>query len=91
MPSLPRKPGPFVVEPDPASPVVYEDEWVNHLVARFGRADAGGVPLYAVDNEPMLWSSTHRDVHPAAPGYDEVWSKGLAAATELFLASTREG
>jgi hypothetical protein len=70
--SLPRKPGPFVVDPDPASPVVYEDEWVNHLVARFGRADAGGVRLYAVDNEPMLWSTTHRDVHPARMGYDDL-------------------
>ncbi len=31
----------------------------------------------------MLWNSTHRDVHPAPPGYDEVWTKGLAAATEV--------
>jgi hypothetical protein len=72
VPSLPRKPGPFAVDPDPASAVVYQDEWVNHLVARFGRADAGGVRFYAVDNEPMLWSSTHRDVHPAQVGYDDL-------------------
>ncbi|HKV11480.1 MAG TPA: glycoside hydrolase family 44 protein, partial [Thermoanaerobaculia bacterium] len=39
--------------------------------------------FYNLDNEPMLWNSTHRDVHPAAPIYDEVWSKGLAAATEI--------
>ncbi|HEY0511758.1 MAG TPA: glycoside hydrolase family 44 protein, partial [Thermoanaerobaculia bacterium] len=38
---------------------------------------------YSLDNEPMLWNSTHRDVHPAAPGYDEVWAKGLAAATKI--------
>ncbi len=28
----------------------------------------------------MLWNSTHRDAHPAAPTYDEVWSKGQAIA-----------
>ncbi len=31
----------------------------------------------------MLWNSTHRDVHPSPPGYDEVWAKGLAAATKI--------
>jgi hypothetical protein len=70
--SLPTKPGRFVVDPDPTSPVVYQDEWVNHLVTRFGRAAAGGVRVYAVDNEPMLWSATHRDVHPAQMGYDDL-------------------
>jgi hypothetical protein len=72
LPSLPRKPGPFVDAPDPATPVVYQDEWVNHLVAGFGHADAGGVRFYAVDNEPELWSVTHRDVHPARMGYEDL-------------------
>jgi hypothetical protein len=27
-----------------------------------------------LDNEPVLWSSTHRDVHPNATTYDELWS-----------------
>jgi hypothetical protein len=72
VPSLPRKPGPFVVKPDPSSPVVYQDEWVNHLLAQFGSASRGGVEFYAIDNEPMLWSQTHRDVHPARVGYDEL-------------------
>ena len=30
------------------------------------RAANGGVAYYNLDNEPMLWNSTHRDVHPAA-------------------------
>ena len=72
VPSFARKPGPFVVDPDPASPAVYQDEWVNHLVTLFGPAGRGGVRLYAVDNEPMLWSSTHRDVHPARMGYEDL-------------------
>jgi hypothetical protein len=70
--SLPRKPGPFVLQPDPNSPVVYQDEWVNHLISKFGAANQGGVRYYAIDNEPMLWSSTHRDVHPAQPSYDDL-------------------
>jgi hypothetical protein len=57
--------------------------FVGHLVDRFGAAAAGGVRYYNLDNEPMLWDSTHRDVHPVPPGYDEVWSKGLAAASKI--------
>jgi hypothetical protein len=51
--------------------VVFQDEWVSHLVNRFGPADAGGVRYYAIDNEPDLWSTTHTDVHPVQPDYTE--------------------
>jgi len=36
------------------------------------------VALYSLDNEVMLWNSTHRDVHPQPATYDEIWSKGLS-------------
>jgi len=72
VPSLPRKNAPFVLNPDSGSAAVYQDEWVNHLRTLFGSAGAGGVGFYAIDNEPMLWSQTHRDVHPARVGYDEL-------------------
>jgi hypothetical protein len=72
VPSHSRKPAAFVSDPDPGSSTVYQDEWVNHLVTRFGPADAGGVRFYAIDNEPDLWSQTHRDVHPARVGYNEL-------------------
>ncbi len=49
-------------------------DWIAHLQARFGN----GVRLYALDNEPMLWNSTHRDIHPAAPTYDEIWAKAAS-------------
>jgi hypothetical protein len=58
-------------------------DFVSHLAAKFGSSTGGGVRYYALDNEPMLFDSTHRDVHPAPPGYDEIWTKGLAAATEI--------
>eukprot|EP00486_Rosalina_sp_Unknown_P003053 CAMPEP_0201578142 /NCGR_PEP_ID=MMETSP0190_2-20130828/24872_1 /ASSEMBLY_ACC=CAM_ASM_000263 /TAXON_ID=37353 /ORGANISM="Rosalina sp." /LENGTH=542 /DNA_ID=CAMNT_0048010997 /DNA_START=45 /DNA_END=1673 /DNA_ORIENTATION=- len=29
-------------------------------------------PIFSVDNEPTLWSGTHRDVHPVGSTYDEI-------------------
>ncbi len=69
--SLPRKNAPFVFPPTLNDAVVFQDEWIAHLVNRFGPADAGGVRFYAIDNEPDLWSSTHTDVHPVEPDYNE--------------------
>ena len=40
-----------------------------------GAANAGGVRYYAYDNEPVLWSFDHWDVHPNGSTYDEVWGK----------------
>ena len=60
--------------------------WVSHLVGRHGSASNGGVRLYALDNEPMLWNSTHRDVHPQPASYDEIWQKTVAYATAIKAA-----
>ena len=69
VPSRSRKNGLLLDPPDPNAPVVYQDEWVHHLVDRFG-GGPGGARYYAIDNEPDLWSSTHTDVHPVQMGYD---------------------
>jgi hypothetical protein len=58
-----------------AAPPSFEQGWVAHLQSTFGTAATTGVKLYTLDNEVMLWNSTHRDVHPAGPTYDEIWSK----------------
>jgi hypothetical protein len=81
--SLARKPGPFVEKPDPASETIYQDEWVHHLVRKFGTAAAGGVRFYAMDNEPDLWDATHTDMHPVRPGYDEILNRFLEYATAV--------
>ncbi len=47
-------------------------QWINHLTARYRPAAQGGVRFYSLDNEPMLWHVTHRDVHPDPVGYDEL-------------------
>jgi hypothetical protein len=63
----------------------YVGDWITHLAGQFGNAAAGGVRYYDLDNEPGLWNSTHRDVHPAALTYDELWTRTLAYASELKL------
>lgn len=89
-PAVPGSPGLRYITGNSASdtsvPVdldAHVGDFVSHLVSNFGTAATTGVRFYNLDNEPMLWDSTHRDVHPAPPGYDEVWAKGLAAATEI--------
>ena len=46
--------------------------WVQHLVSRFGTAANGGVQFYQLDNEPLGWSNTHRDVQPKTPLYSNI-------------------
>ena len=66
--SLARKPR------DHTGDAVYQDDWIRHLVARFGPTRSGGVGFYSIDNEPDLWPITHTDVHPVEPNYDEMLS-----------------
>ncbi|MBP7864508.1 MAG: endoglucanase [Acidobacteria bacterium] len=54
--------------------------WTAHIAGRTGTAGNGGVKFYALDNEPMLWNSTHRDVHPSGVTYDELWQRTLLYA-----------
>lgn len=56
------------------------EAWVRRVVARDRRATA---KMYILDNEPMLWSSTHRDVHPEPVGYDELVERSLAYAAAI--------
>ncbi|HEV8580928.1 MAG TPA: glycoside hydrolase family 44 protein [Thermoanaerobaculia bacterium] len=44
--------------------------WMDHIRSYSGVAS---VRLFELDNEPMLWNSTHRDVHPQPVTYDELW------------------
>ena len=62
---------------------------VAHLVGRFGSAARGGVPIYELDNEPVLWSSTHRDVHPQPVSDDELGGKSTATAAAVKSADPR--
>jgi hypothetical protein len=74
-----KKPGPLVDQPPPNSQVVYQDEWVHHLVDRFGAP----APFYAIDNEPDLWDQTHTDVHPTRLGYRDMLGTFESYATAV--------
>jgi hypothetical protein len=69
VPSFATKGSVFSDTPSAAAPAVYQDEWIHHLVDRFG---ADGVRFFAMDNEPDLWSITHTDVHPAQMSYQSM-------------------
>jgi Glycoside hydrolase family 44 len=47
--------------------------WVQYIVGKFGPAN--GQRIYALDNEPALWSSTHHDIRGQRLGYDELWQR----------------
>lgn len=67
--SFPSKDGPYEYPPDQTDGKVYQDEWVAYLLSQ--RLKDAPPPIYAMDNEPELWSdSTHVDVHPVRLGYD---------------------
>lgn len=68
--SLSSKGSQFSYPPDLTDGKVYQDEWVAYL--RGERPPNAPPPIYAMDNEPELWSdSTHVDVHPTRLGYDD--------------------
>ena len=62
----------------------FEAAWVRYLVKKFGNAAHGGVAVYQMDNEPSGWGNTHRDVHPAPTGWDE-----LVGLTESYAAAVK--
>lgn len=61
----------------------FAQAWIAHLQSTFGTAANGGVKYYTLDNEVMLWNSTHRDVHPAPPTQAEIWNKTQSYATAI--------
>lgn len=59
----------------------YYRGWLTDLKARYGTAVHGGVAFYELGNEPSLWNSTHRDMHPRPETARELWSKSVRLAT----------
>lgn len=55
--------------------------WLSDLKSRFGTAAHGGVAFYELGNEPSLWNSTHRDMHPKPENARELWVKSKHLAT----------
>ena len=67
---------------DPA----YVASLIDDLVSRYGHASAGGVRYVELDNEPSLWDSTHRDVHPDPLTFAELTTRAIAYAKAIKAA-----
>jgi len=83
-----RTDGTFVTGNDPSdanvpADAVFQQGWVQHLVNRWGTSANGGLRYYILDNEPSIWFSTHRDVHPVGPTMDEVWTRARDYAQRI--------
>ncbi|HTP50999.1 MAG TPA: glycoside hydrolase family 44 protein [Anaeromyxobacteraceae bacterium] len=59
------------------------ERWVRAIRELDQKRGSRSVWMYILDNEPMLWDSTHRDVHPDPAGYDEVLDKTLRYAAAV--------
>src|SRR6476620_7792760 len=83
-----RTNGQFITANDPndanvPSNSTYQQSWAQHLVSRWGTNANGGLRYYILDNEPSIWHSTHRDVHPTGATMDEIKNKMIDYATKL--------
>ncbi|GGK92823.1 endoglucanase [Sphaerisporangium melleum] len=67
----------------------YVTDWMAHLRGRYGDAAGGGVKFYNLDNEPDIWHSTHRDVHPAGASYDEMRDRTYEIAAAVKAADPK--
>ncbi|NTX10624.1 glycosyl hydrolase [Myxococcus sp. CA056] len=79
----PLKPGAPSQTSTEASPE-FVAEWVRTIRERdLARGGERNVRMYILDNEPMLWNSTHRDVFPEPLTYDGLLSRTIAYGTAV--------
>jgi uncharacterized protein (TIGR03437 family) len=64
----------------------FMQQWVAKEVGTFGPASQGGIAIWELDNEPVWWSGTHRNIHPSSSTFDEITSAGLAYAQAVKTA-----
>lgn len=77
-----------IVGNDPADTSIpvgpsFVTDWMEHIASRVGTAGQGGLRLFALDNETMLWHDTHRDVAPVPLDYDGLWDRTVAIAAAI--------
>ncbi|MBS2019480.1 MAG: glycosyl hydrolase [Deltaproteobacteria bacterium] len=78
----------LIPPPDPSQTSVKltpEDvgAWITKIKAADQKRGKRVVYEYILDNEPGLWNTTHRDVHPEPMSYDELLEKTIAFATAI--------
>ncbi len=75
-------PGPATQTSVEATPEMI-GEWVRRIVERDRKRGKRSVQMYILDNEPDLWNTTHRDVHPQPVSYDELLERTIAYGTAI--------
>lgn len=66
----------------PAPPELMQ-RWVAAIVQADQKSHTRSVDQYILDNEPSLWSSNHRDVHPDPLTYDELLDRTIRYGTAI--------
>ena len=61
----------------------YVKRWVETIRRRDAEIGKRSVWMYILDNEPMLWSTTHRDAHPEPLSYDELVQRTIDYGTAI--------
>jgi len=59
------------------STTAFEQDWVKYIMQRYGPANAGGVRMWNMDNEPEWWYSVHIDIYQQPATYDDMWARNL--------------
>jgi hypothetical protein len=83
-----RPGGQYVTGNDPTdanvpSSSAFQQQWIQHLVKRWGTNANGGVRYYILDNEPGLWHETHRDIHPTGATMEQVRNRMIDHAGKI--------
>ena len=87
-----RPDGSFVTKNDPRdtsvqAPPEFIEEAVRLVAEHAGTAEGSsgkpGVKYWTLDNEPMIWNSTHRDVFPNPLSYDVLWERTVKYAEAI--------
>ncbi len=65
------------------APPDWVKRWVSAIRASDAKTGKRSVYEYILDNEPMLWNTTHRDVRPEPLGYDELLDRTIQYGTAI--------
>ncbi|MEO8904998.1 MAG: glycoside hydrolase family 44 protein [Polyangiaceae bacterium] len=73
---------------EPAPPEMMRN-WVEAIRKEDEKSASRNVKLYFLDNEPNLWNSTHRDIHPDPLSYDELLDRSIKYGSAIRAADPR--
>jgi hypothetical protein len=65
------------------APAEWAKRWILSIRAADAKSGKRSVYEYILDNEPMLWHSTHRDVRTEPVGYDELLRRTIEYGTAI--------